>query len=202
MSIVTPLDILEFWIGPARDEPAEALQRQALWFRKSIETDREIADRFLPTLSVLAGGLDEEWARRGPRARLAAIIALDQFTRNIFRGTAHAFENDARALRLAEASVASGEDRTLTEMERVFLYLPFEHAENLECQDQGVRLFERLLDDSRNGFHDIVANTLDYAIAHRKVIAEFGRFPHRNEQLGRASTAEELAYLAKPGAGF
>ena len=202
MGKATPLDILEFWVGEAREDPVEADTRHKLWFGKSAETDRVIAGRFLVTLAELASGLAHDWARRGPRARLAAIIALDQFSRNIFRDTAGAFENDPLALALAKRGIEAGEDVSLSEVERIFYYLPLEHSEALDDQDMSVRLFEQLVDDARPGFADLAASTLDYAIRHRDVIVRYGRFPHRNAALGRMNTPEEEDYLSQPGAGF
>ncbi len=202
MRTATPLDILDFWIGDARENPIAVDSQHKMWFGKSPQTDRLIARRFLDTLAELASGLAHDWAQRGPRARLAAIIALDQFSRNIFRDTAGAFENDPLALALAKRAIEAGEDVGLSEVERIFFYLPLEHSEALEDQETSVRLFERLVDDSRPGFLDLVSSTLEYAIAHRDVIARFGRFPHRNGILGRTNTPEEEDYLAQPGAGF
>ena len=126
------------------------------------------------------------------RNRLAAIIVLDQFARNMFRGDPQTFAADIHALNEAKVMAALGLDRQLTKRERVFCYMPFEHAENMEDQNTSVRLFTELDE----------GDTLDYAHQHRDVIAEFGRFPHRNAVLGRVNTAAEEVYLSKPGAGF
>ena len=143
--------------------------------------------------SAIAGALPAAWAA----SPLAEILLLDQFTRNIFRGTPRAFAGDARALVLARRMVAGGADAALDAVERAFVYLPFEHAEDPASQDESVRLFTALAAaDARQD------SSLDYAHRHRDVIRRFGRFPHRNAILGRASTAEEGAYLAQPGSGF
>ena len=143
--------------------------------------------------AALEDRLGVDWSRNP----LALLLLLDQFTRNLFRGSARAFAGDARALSIAKALVATGADRRFDTIERAFVYLPFEHAESLPMQDESVRLFTALAaEDPRQ------ADGLDYAHRHRDVIRRFGRFPHRNAALGRASTAEELAYLAQPGAGF
>jgi len=128
---------------------------------------------------------------------LAEILLLDQFTRNVFRGTPRAFAGDARALVLAQQLVAGGAHLALHTVQRSFAYLPFEHAEDAALQAESVRLFTALAaaDAGR-------ADALDYAVRHQAVIQRFGRFPHRNAILGRSSSAEELAYLAQPGAGF
>ena len=126
-----------------------------------------------------------------PRGTLALIILLDQFSRNLHRGSSEAFAADAKARQIARAAVAHGLDLQFGPVERLFLYLPFEHSEDLADQDEAVRLFETLDEEQR-----------DWARRHRDVIVRFGRFPRRNAALGRISTQEEEAYLAEPGAGF
>jgi uncharacterized protein (DUF924 family) len=188
---MTADDVLAFWFGP----PGTSEVR-AEWFKKDPAFDQSIRERFGPLVeTALAGGL-LDWSRR-PDSALARILLLDQFTRNAFRDTPRAFEGDTLALAEARAMVASGQVRQLPPLRLAFVYLPFEHAEDLPMQDESVRLFEDLvaLDPAR-------ADMLDYARRHREVIARFGRFPHRNEILGRESTPEELAFLAQPGSRF
>ncbi|MBI2309015.1 MAG: DUF924 domain-containing protein [Rhodocyclales bacterium] len=190
----TPEDILDFWFLPA-GTPGHGEPRTA-WFRKDAAFDEEIRARFLPAVeAALAGGL-ADWAET-PRGALALLILLDQFPRNLFRGQAKAFAGDARARQIAEGLVARGGDRALNGVERVFAYLPFEHSEALADQERSLQLFSRLAEEA-DGF----AGTLDYARRHHEVIVRFGRFPHRNAALGRASTAAEADYLAQPGSGF
>ena len=199
---VTPATVLDYWIGDTA-RSADALEtKNKLWFQKSFETDQEIADRFLPTLTALADGMAHDWAAQGPRERLAAIIVLDQFSRNIFRDHRFAFKHDPLALALSKVGIVAGEDAGLAEAERVFFYLPFEHSEDMADQDQSVALFEKLAGDAREAFRPFCEGTLDYAYQHQDVIERFGRFPHRNKALRRTSTREEQAYLSKPGAGF
>ena len=131
-----------------------------------------------------------EW-RKNPKGRLAEIIVLDQFSRNIYRGLPESFIADPQALTLAQEAVAGGHDE-LEPLEKTFLYMPFMHSESLLIQDQSVRLFENLGNE----------NNLDYAIKHREVIQRFGRFPHRNSILGRPSTVEETEFLTQPGSSF
>ena len=191
------LAVLDFWFGPA-DDPAHDQPRRA-WFAKDAAFDAEIARRFGALVEdALAGRLDG-WITRpiDPRPALALLILLDQFTRNIFRGTPRAFAGDARALQIARAMVASGADRALSSLQRSFVYLPFEHAEDLSHQRTAVQLFEQLArDDARR------ADLVDWARRHHDVVARFGRFPHRNAVLGRLSSADELAFLATPGSSF
>ena len=176
-----------FWFGA--DPP---VWRKA-WFLKDPEFDSACA-RFTPTREAALAGAHDAWAET-PRGVLALLILLDQLSRNLFRGQAAAFAADPRARDIARVALARGFDRAVTPIERVFLYLPFEHSEDLADQDLSVRLFEAL--PPIEG-----AAVADYAHRHRDVIRRFGRFPHRNAALGRVSTPEELAYLAEPGAGF
>lgn len=186
-------EVLDFWFASV--DSAEYGKSRAMWFRKSTNFDAEIRRRFLRDIeSALTGSLDG-WAQT-PQGLLALIIVLDQFTRNVFRDTADAFAGDARALALARKAVASGWDTRLLPVQRWFVYLPFEHSENLADQEQSLRLFKALeVFPACNGVYK-------WAESHHEVIARFGRFPHRNAALGRESTAAEREYLAQPGAGF
>lgn len=186
--------ILDFWFLPAT-APGHG-QARAEWFRKDPTFDAQIRHHFGALLEqALAGGLTH-WDVSPPGA-LARILLLDQFTRNAFRDSARAFAGDALALAGAQAVVASGADIQLAPLQRWFVYLPFEHAENLALQERSVMLFSQLQQDSGD-----FAAALDYALRHRAVIARYGRFPHRNSILDRASSADELEYLRQPGAGF
>lgn len=188
-------EVLDFWFLPSSD-PGHGQQR-AEWFRKDDAFDAVIRERFGAAINhAIAGGL-REWDEQGPRGVLARILVLDQFTRNAYRGTPESFAGDVLALNAARQLVASGGHLALSPWERSFVYMPFEHAEDARTQEQSVELFTDLA-ASHEGF----SQSLDYAHRHRGVIARFGRFPHRNPILGRASTPEELDYLAKPGAGF
>ncbi|MBD3768766.1 MAG: DUF924 domain-containing protein [Rhodobacterales bacterium] len=198
----TPQDVIDYWIGGASASPDAAGEKHKLWFGKSAETDTEIRTRFgelLETLCHLPAA--EDWAARGPRGRLAAIIVLDQFSRNLFRDNPRAFAQDDLALLLCKDGLALGQDKGLSEAERIFFYLPLEHSEAPEDQDASVAKFTDLLVESREGFRSLVENTLQYAKAHKDVIDQFGRFPHRNKALGRESTGAETEWLAE-GGGF
>jgi uncharacterized protein (DUF924 family) len=198
----TPGTILHFWFAYSADRSATLGDRVSLWFRGGFELDRIIAHRFGDIVAKLASGEALRWAARGPRERLAAVIALDQFTRSIFRGTAHAFENDALALRLAKEGIAMGEDLHLKPVERWFLYMPLEHSESSTDQRRSVRKFAELLELATPELRPHLASAYDYARRHAKVIAKFGRFPHRNAALGRTSTTAEKAFLKKTPGGF
>ena len=201
MRIETPDSLLDFWIGEAADDAEAAAARNRLWFRKSFETDTLIAERFGDTLSALAGGLAYDWAVKSPRARLAAIIAFDQFPRNMFRGTPAAFEFDARALDLCTHGILLAEDMGLKPVERKFYYLPLEHSERIGDQELSVKAFGAALTSAPDAFKPVMQDALDYTHRHHETITRFGRFPHRNTILGRTSTAEELSWLKEHG-GF
>ena len=187
-------DVLDFWFLP-EGSPGHGKQRIE-WFRKDEAFDAALRERFGALIAqAMAGGL-REWDEVGPRGTLARILVLDQFTRNAFRGKPEAFGGDTLALLAARQLVDSGEHQ-LAPVERQFVYMPFEHAEDARMQEQAVTLFTELAAQ-----HEGFGEALDYAHRHRGVIARFGRFPHRNVILGRASNPEELAYLALPGSGF
>lgn len=180
--IAEPDAVSSFWFEEL--EPKD-------WFVKNVDVDREIAKRFGATHLALAGDVPQHWWESAD-AVLALIVVFDQFSRNIYRGTPLAFATDGLALREAKAAIDAGLDQIVDADRRAFFYMPFEHSENLADQDRSVELFTQLGNDTY----------LDYAHQHRDVIAEFGRFPHRNAILGRDTTSEEAVYLAKPGAGF
>ena len=177
--------ILDFWLTEVGEDG---------WYLQDAALDARIRDRFLPLWERAHAGELAEWTLN-PRATLALLVLLDQFPRNLHRGTAAAFGGDDRALALARRMVQQGWDRDLSLEERWFAYLPFEHSEGVEDQRESLRLFAAL---ARDGLPE----PLIWAERHAEVIARFGRYPHRNEALGRASTAAELDYLAQPGAGF
>jgi uncharacterized protein (DUF924 family) len=188
-------EVLDFWFLPPGSEGHGKGRKE--WFSKDQRFDEQIRLRFGAAIAqAVAGGL-REWDDEGAQGALARIIVLDQFTRNARRGTPGMFEGDALALAAAQKLVESGADRGLAPLQRLFVYLPFEHAEDARMQEQSVELLTAL-SKAHPGFE----RELDFAHRHRGVIARFGRFPHRNPILGRASTPEELAFLGQPGSGF
>lgn len=196
MTIPSADAVLAFWFGEV-GEPGHGKPRAA-WFEKSDSFDAEIAQRFGALVeTALRGGIDDWRNDRTDALRpLASIIVLDQFTRNIFRGTARMFDGDSKALATAQAMVAAGKDRELLPVQRQFCYLPFEHAEDRALQARSVDLFAQLLEfDETRDLHD-------WAVKHQVIVARFGRFPHRNDLLGRPSTEEERQFLTQPGSGF
>ncbi|MFN7143959.1 MAG: DUF924 family protein [Myxococcota bacterium] len=194
---MTPHDVLTFWLGTddLRAEPPAAAQ--ARWFAGGDALDAAIAARFGAVLD--APERAEAWAI-DPAGTLAAVIVLDQLPRNAFRGTARAFATDARALRLATDGIARGFDAATGIHQRAFLYLPFQHAEDIAAQERSVALYEALVADAVGTPGESLARGyLAYAEAHRDIVARFGRFPGRNPALGRPDTAEEAAWLAGGG---
>ncbi|MCW8087295.1 DUF924 family protein [Sabulicella glaciei] len=186
-------DILGFWFSDGPDGYRRA------WFMRDDSFDAEIRERFGTLVRPAREGRMDDWADT-PEGALALLLVLDQFPRNLHRGTPDAFASDAHAREVARASVLERQhDLRLTPTQRVFFYLPFEHGEAMADQNLSVALFEGLRDHPA---HAASGGTIDYAWRHWEVIRRFGRFPHRNATLGRESTEAERAYLAQPGAGF
>lgn len=194
--MVTAEDVLDFWFGDGREARFE------LWFEKRDETDDLIRERFGEALEKASrGGLDA-WADEGPRGRLALVVLLDQFTRNLHRGSSRMFENDEMALALARRALAEGDDEGFSVFQAAFLYLPLEHSEVLADQEESVRRFEALHARAPEAHRKVTASFLDYARRHELPIRRFGRFPHRNALLGRETTPEEAEFLKTPGSSF
>lgn len=186
--------VLDFWFLPA-DQAGHGAYRPE-WFRKDDAFDATIRTGFG---SAVEAALSEAGGDGSDEQMLARVLLLDQFTRNIYRGTPRAFAGDPQALRIAETLVAGGRDKNLTPWQRWFAYLPFEHSESLLDQERSVALFAAL---RREMLHEAFDSAHDYALRHRAVIERFGRFPHRNAILGRESTTEEIEFLGQPGSSF
>ncbi|HYS57847.1 MAG TPA: DUF924 family protein [Burkholderiales bacterium] len=180
--------MLDFWFGAPNS--CERGRPRKLWFQNSEPFDAEIRRRFLATWERAARGELERW-QATPLASLAIVVTLDQFPRNMFRGTARAFATDSLALAAARETIAREFDRLLSPVERSFVYLPFAHAEDLAAQRRSLVLF-----------HASERENVESARRHYEIIARFGRFPHRNAVLGRESTAEEIEFLKQPGSSF
>ncbi len=194
-------EILSFWFGEIDADGLAKQEQVKRWFRTSTETDKLIRERFESDLQKAIQGQLTSWEQY-PRGRLALIVLLDQFSRNIYRGTAQAFAQDELALSLCLQGIDIGHDLALRPIERTFYYLPMEHTENLEIQDKCVQHYEQLVTSVPPATAKKLQSSLDYVISHRHIIARFGRFPHRNKLLGRASTAAEREYLSQGGATF
>lgn len=194
--------LLDWWFGADGGSAAEvAAARQGLWFGKLEQQDREAGERFGALLEqALAGGL-HDWTRE-PQGWLALLILLDQLPRMIHRDTPRAFAGDPLARPLLQQGLERDWDSHLAPIQRVFAYLVFEHAEDLQLQARAVALFQRLHDEAAAEARALFAGFLDFAVQHQWVIARFGRFPHRNEILGRPSSEQEQAFLREPGSRF
>lgn len=191
-------EVLDFWFADACEDPERAQAAHRRWFGTAPDVDRAIRERFAGLVdSALGGGL-AAWVAY-PRGRLGLVLLLDQFPRNLFRGTSRAFAGDARAGRLALSGIDAGADAPLHPLQCVFLYMPLQHAEDAAMQTRSVRMFESLLAQADEPWRALMQSFVTHARQHRDVIERFGRFPHRNDALGRPSTAEELAYLAGGG---
>lgn len=177
-------DVLAFWFEET--QPAQ-------WFQVNPDFDADIARRYADAYDKAARGILDDW-KTDSDGCLALCILLDQFPRNMFRGAAKAFATDGKALVIAKFALSKGFDQVLSPIKRRFLYLPFEHSENLNDQRKCVELFDKMKKDDPLGY--------DYALRHLKIIERFGRFPHRNAVLSRMSTPDEEEFLAKGGPGF
>ncbi len=175
-------EILKFWFEEI--EPSQ-------WWKKDVDFDRMLIERFSGIHASAARCELFDW-RATPQGRLAEIIILDQFSRNMFRDSPLAFANDSLALALAQEAVSAGADQAMMPVQRSFFYMPYMHSESLKIHEVAVDLFER------NG----IQGSLDFELKHKGIIEKFGRYPHRNDVLGRVSTAAEIEFLKLPGSGF
>jgi uncharacterized protein (DUF924 family) len=198
--------VRDFWFGKNPLSPEQLPRRVKLWFgdvpaETRQQVDEALRDRFGPLVERALAGELAQWAD-GPRRRLSLILLLDQFPRNIYRGTAQAFAGDAQALQLALTGMQSVADAALNLVERIFFYMPLQHAESAEVQEESVAAYKRLLGEAPADVRGVFEECFVYAEKHRDVIRKFGRFPHRNAVLGRATTAEESAWLQAGGETF
>ena len=200
-------ELRRFWFGSSPLTAARLEERIRFWFagREPEETrrqrDEELRTRFEPLVTEAAQGRLASWAG-GPRRRLALILLLDQLPRNLYRGTPRAFATDGDALALALSGIQSGADAALGPAERLFFYMPLQHAESTDAQEESVAAYRRLLVEVPEPLRPPFATALRVADAHREIIRRFGRFPHRNRILDRPSTPEEQAYLASAQEDF
>ncbi len=193
--------VLDFWFGETPPDQPPPAERLRFWFGGQPATDREIRERFASEVEAAAAGRYQQWTESASGS-LALVLLLDQFPRNIHRGTSLAYAFDHLALEIASAVLATGRDQVLDPVRRAFLYLPLEHSESLECQERSVALFQNLLAEAPAPLKELCRGFLDYAVRHRDIIARFGRFPHRNAALARRSTPEEELFLQQPGSSF
>jgi uncharacterized protein (DUF924 family) len=197
----TPDGILEFWFEGAAEDPSKAMQRSAFWFQASADVDEDISRRFSALLQRAARGDLAAWEQAAPSC-LALVILLDQFPRNIYRGMAEAFQYDSKALDVATRGVAAGYLEQLSPAEQRMFVLPYEHCEDISVQRAGIELFEGIVDRVSTEWELSTRGSLGFARRHLEIIERFGRFPHRNDVLGRESTVAEQAYLVDGGESF
>lgn len=190
--------ILGFWFG---DNPLKPLANAKIWFSKDPQTDEEIRFQFGDLLDEAKTGAFDDWSKTANGA-LALVVLCDQMPRHVYRGDPRAFEFDDRALRAAQIAIDAGLDKKMTTVERCFLYLPFEHSENLDVQKRSIELFRDLFEDAHGEERNFITEALEYAVRHHEIIEAFGRFPHRNEILGRESTFAEREFLKRPDSTF
>lgn len=200
-------DVLDFWFGRKPTELRTLTAHMRMWFGGDDPPevrrlrDEDIESRFKDLVLRAADGEIDAWAT-SPHRCLALILVQDQFPRNIYRGTAQAFELDARALALTLSGMQTGADAALTTVERIFFYMPLQHAESTAAQDESVLAYRRLLEESPPNLREVFVSTLQFAELHRDLIRRFGRFPHRNAVLGRDNTADEQIYLRENPESF
>ncbi len=186
-------EVIDFWFGEIRDG-FTVEDRSSFWFGSNEDTDRQIKTRFGSLVERASRNALDHWGKSAP-GRLALVILLDQFTRNIYRGTGEAFSGDKKALELCREGIELGHDKALPPIQRMFLYMPLEHSENLGDQVLCVALHEEMLQDVAPDKREVVRESLNWALIHKGTIERFGRFPHRNKALGRRSTEAEERYL-------
>lgn len=193
--------VLDFWFGGVQDGvPDKELQKN--WFTSSESFDSAVKKNFTSLLLAGSKGELDPWELT-PHGRLAFIIVLDQFPRNVFRGTANAFLYDEKALSLARDGVEFGHDRDLNPVEKLFFYMPYQHSENLAIQHEGMALYRKLVGQAKTDeVKKLCEEGLVFAERHCQLIERFGRFPHRNKALGRQSTPQEESYLLNGGSRF
>lgn len=199
--IATPDAVLDFWFGAPGSAMDIAARQNPLWFGKSSANDQLVVERFAETLIAAGRGQLDHW-NDTPRGQLALIVVLDQFPHHIHRNHGLSFAYDAQSLALGLDMIQRGDDALVAPIERVFVYLPLEHAESVAMQDSSVAYYEKLAREATAAERNLFDGFLDYARKHRDVIARFGRFPHRNVLLGRSSTSAEIEFLKQPGSRF
>lgn len=194
-------EVLSFWLGPLREDGSAEPSQAAKWWKKDDTFDALVRSRFGALSLAVRAGERASWLAE-PRGRLAFVIVLDQFSRNMHRNTPEMFAADGQALQLVLDGIAAGADRRLATAERTFFYMPLMHSEDLAMQERCVALFTAFRDEAIGDAREPLSGALGFAIRHRDIVARFGRFPHRNAILGRASTPEEEQFLAQPGSSF
>jgi len=188
-------DVLDFWFGDSALNTPTIDSRMDRWFSSDPDLDAEIEAQFGEVVERASTGELKHWAEE-PEPRLALIILLDQFRRNIYRGTPDAFDLDGVALKLCVEGTIAGVHDQLTPEQRIFFFMPLQHAESLKIQDKSVSIYNALAESVTGTLRETFATCAQFAELHRDIIAEFGRFPHRNVILGRENSSAEATYLS------
>ncbi len=191
-------EVIDFWFGI---DEADLLSHAEQWWKKDPKFDRAIAQMFGAVMEDVILGVNDDWLHE-PESCLAYIIVLDQFSRNIYRDTPQMFAQDQLALAACEHAIDAGHDKALHPIKAWFLYMPLMHSEDAKVQEQSVRFFEQLAEHAPADYKPSLVNAYEFAVKHADIIKRFGRYPHRNEILGRDSTLEELEFLKQPGSSF
>jgi len=194
-------EILQYWFRELDQDGCASEETAKRWFRGGEEVDKEITGLFSDDYQAIVDGQREDWLKT-PRGRLAYIIVLDQFARNMFRGTPGMYAADPIAVRVCKEGIEAGADKLLRTDERAFFYMPLMHWEEMHEQDMCVKMFEGLLEDAPTAAKEAIARNLEYAHKHRVIVERFGRYPHRNDILGRECSHEEQEFLKEPGSSF
>jgi len=196
-----PDEVLEFWFADALESPQAAMARSSFWFAGDSATDSLIWELYADTVSDAAAGHYDDWLQTA-RGRLALIIVLDQFPRNIFRGTAEVYRLDPMVITLAQAGVALGQLAGLSVPEQAFFLMPYQHAEDIEVQRAGVALMQAMVSEAPPEWEAAAVGFTEFAMRHHDIVESYGRFPHRNKVLGRNSTTDEARFLSEGGDSF
>ena len=201
MTNIDPLQVVTFWFGDLSETGRASSTHESRWWSKDSAFDQEIRDRFLGTYKNVVSRSLEGWLTE-PKSRLAYIIVLDQFSRNMFRNTAEMYAADEQAQQAVLSGLEQEVERNYACDERAFFYMPLMHAEQLTLQNRCVELFGQLRQESHASNRQYLDRVYGFAVQHRDIVERFGRFPHRNELLGRDSTPVEVEFLKQPGSSF
>jgi uncharacterized protein (DUF924 family) len=197
----TAEEIVFDWFGELSTQGLAAKERSHRWWKKDPSFDAYLKERYGAKVAAAQGGALDAWGD-APGSALALILLLDQFTRNICRGSAEMYLADEKAQRIVCGLLDQGQDQKLVPQQRMFLYMPLMHAEDRNLQDRSVRLFKALAQEPTAPGSSERLGMTNFAISHRDIVARFGRFPHRNAILGRSTTDEEAEFLEQPGSSF
>jgi len=195
--------VLSFWFGDLKENEAPSEAHRKMWWIKDTENDNRIKDNFGNDLRLAIDGELDDW-KKSPEGSLALIILLDQFSRNIYRDTNKAFSQDEMSLQICTEGIDNGFDKELHPVKRILFNMPLMHSESMDMQEKSLECFSGLAQEftEPESIASTVSNSYQYALRHYEIIKRFGRYPHRNEILGRESTTEEIEFLGEPGSSF